>query len=190
MREVVVLGRRGPAEAAFTPTELLGLAALADRGEIDLSAGLVPIVSLDGTVNEIIGRIVRTYVAWVSEHPALHAYAIQDSSGPFEQGIDRIATTVAEVLALAIDMLGVELGEAERSTVDPLAFGLVGAVFGTVRRWVSRTPRQPGADRLAALLAGSAWHLLDGHARRLGLDIDPDLPVAELLPAAAGEPAG
>jgi ferredoxin/flavodoxin---NADP+ reductase len=36
VREVVVLGRRGPAEAAFTLPELVGLAGLAETGELDV----------------------------------------------------------------------------------------------------------------------------------------------------------
>ncbi|MBS45874.1 MAG: 4Fe-4S ferredoxin [Nocardioides sp.] len=36
VREVVVLGRRGPADAAFTLPELVGLAALSDRGDLDV----------------------------------------------------------------------------------------------------------------------------------------------------------
>ncbi|MCW2815582.1 MAG: 4Fe-4S ferredoxin [Nocardioides sp.] len=36
VREVVVLGRRGPAEAAFTLPELVGIAGLAERGALDV----------------------------------------------------------------------------------------------------------------------------------------------------------
>ncbi|TIC89042.1 4Fe-4S dicluster domain-containing protein [Nocardioides sp. GY 10113] len=36
VREVVVLGRRGPAQSAFTVPELIGLSALADAGAIDV----------------------------------------------------------------------------------------------------------------------------------------------------------
>lgn len=45
VREVVVLGRRGPAEAAFTVPELVGLVGLVDRGAIDVvvDAGGAPL---------------------------------------------------------------------------------------------------------------------------------------------------
>ncbi|WP_141015077.1 FAD-dependent oxidoreductase [Nocardioides sambongensis] len=36
VREVVVLGRRGPAQAAFTVPELIGLTGLAESGEVDV----------------------------------------------------------------------------------------------------------------------------------------------------------
>ena len=38
--------------------------------------------------------------------------------------------------------------------------------------------------RVSELLAHSVWSLLDGHARRLGLQVDPDRPIVELIPAA------
>ena len=45
LREVVVLGRRGPADAAFTLPELVGLAGLAEQGAIDVvvDTGGVPL---------------------------------------------------------------------------------------------------------------------------------------------------
>lgn len=154
----------------------------------DLSAGLIPEVTLDGTVNQIIRRIITAYVDWVVAHPAAHAFASQES-GPVVQGTDRIAGAVTDILQLAITLLGAELDDDEQALVDPLAHGLVGAVFGTVRRWVSREPRQPTGRALVDLLSQSVWNLLDGHARRLGLSIDPDSPLVDLLPAAAEGPA-
>jgi AcrR family transcriptional regulator len=163
-----------------------------DRADLDrairahildsLTDGLIPEVTLDGTVNQIIRRIVAAYVDWVVAHPAAHAFAAQELSGPFEQGTDRIAFAVNDILMLAITLLGADLDDDERALVDPLAHGLVGAVFGTVRRWVSREPRAPEATALVDLLSQSVWNLLDGHARRLGLVLDPDLPLVDLLP--------
>lgn len=151
----------------------------------DLTDGLIPEVTLDGTVNQIIRRIIASYVDWVVDHPAAHAFAAVELSGPLEQGTDRIANAVNDILVLAIDLLGAELDDDERALVDPLAHGLVGAVFGAVRRWVSREPRAPEAKVLVDLLSQSVWNLLDGHARRLRLHIDPDVPLVDLLPTPA-----
>lgn len=151
----------------------------------DLTAGLMPVVSLEGTINETIRRIIGTYVEWVVAHPALHAFAIQELSGPFERGTDRIAGAVVELLQVATALLGVELDDDESALLEPLAHGLVGAVFGAVRHWVSRSPRRPDARRVVGLLAQSVWSMLDGHARHLGLTLDPDLPLGELLPGSS-----
>ena len=141
----------------------------------------MPAVSLDGTVNEVIRRIITTYVDWTVLHPGQHAFAVQEANGPAQHGIDQIAQMLAELLELAIAMLGADLNDSERALVDPLAHGLVGAVFGAVRRWVTREPQEPSARALAELLSMSVWNLLDGHARRFGLEIDPDLPLLALF---------
>jgi len=163
----------------------------ADRADLDraiqaqiveeIAALLLPQVTLDGTVHQIIGRIVTTYLDWVEAHPALHRFAEVDSSDPMQQGIARIAEVLVELLTTALELLHADLAEDERAALDPLAHGLVGAVLGAVRRWVVREPREPDTHRLAALLGESVWYLLDGHARRLGIDLDPDVPVEELL---------
>lgn len=147
----------------------------------DLTSVLQPAVSLDGTVNEVIRRIISTYVDWTVLHPGLHAFAVQEASGPAQHGIDQIAAQLTELLELAIALLGANLNDAERALVDPLAHGLVGAVFGAVRRWVTREPQEPSAAEISELLSTSVWNLLDGHARRFDLHLDPDLPLVALF---------
>jgi len=168
-----------------------------DRADLDaairahiiasLQTELAPAVSLEGTVNEIIERIISTYVGWTVAHQSLHAFALQEAAGAFQQGVDQIAEMLSDLLTLAITLLGAELDEAEVALVDPLAHGLVGAVLGAVRRWLAREVREPSADRLANLLSLSIWNLLDGHARRLGVVLDPDLPIADVF-AGSGSP--
>ena len=151
----------------------------------DLSGELLPAVTLDGTIPQIIERIVSTYVSWAVAHPALHRLAEQDSStsgpGPLQHGIERIALAVAELITTAFDLLEVELGEDERASVDPLVFGLVGAVFSAVRRWMARPERTPSAPVLVSLVTDSVWYLLQGHARTLGVPLERDEPVEVLL---------
>ncbi len=172
-----------------------------DRADLDvairahiiarLQAELTPAVSLEGTVHEIILRIISTYVDWTVAHPALHHFAVQESHGPFQQGIDQIAAMLSDLLDLVISLLGAELDEHEKALVDPLAHGLVGAVFGTVRRWMVRDVREPSAARLSELLTISVYDLLEGYARRLGVVLDPDLQLSEVFSqvGAAGESA-
>ncbi len=111
----------------------------------DLTAVLAPAVSLDGTVNEVISRIISTYVDWSVAHEALHAFAVQEADGAFQRGIEQIGAMLTELLELAIVLLGAELDDNEKALVDPLAHGLLGAVFGAVRRWLTRVPREPSA---------------------------------------------
>ena len=157
----------------------------------DLWALLLPAVTLDGTIPDIIERIVSTYVTWAVEHPGLHRVAEQDTSGsdsPLQQGIERIAHQVVELIEIAVDSLGADPTDDQRAALDPLVFGLVGAVFGAVRRWVARDEQVPGADVLVGLVTESVWFIIDGHARTLGLELARDQPVEQLLASVeAGE---
>ena len=176
----------------------------ADRAELDravqaaivdeLSAELLPTVSLQGTIPEIVERIVARYVSWAVAHPALHRLAEQDTgldvAGPLHQGIERIAQQAADLITAAVDAVGLQPTDDERAAIDPLVFGLVGAVFSAVRRWLSKPQREPAAPVLVALVTQSVWHILNGHARSLGLVLDPKQPVEELLAGAARAEAG
>ena len=92
-----------------------------------------------------------------------------------------IADQVVELIETAVDILRLELSDDDRAAIDPLAHGLVGAVFGAVRRWIARPVREPSAEVLVELLTASVWFLIHGHARGLGLELDPDKPIEELL---------
>lgn len=154
----------------------------------DLWNQLLPCVTLDGTIPQIVERIVSTYVSWAVAHPALHRIAEQDGSrdgsSPLQQGIERIAEQVAILIVTAVDALKLEVTDEERAAIDPLVFGLVGAVFGAVRRWMSKPERVPPAEVLVELTTQSVWHILRGHAQTLGVELLPDVPVEELLAGA------
>jgi AcrR family transcriptional regulator len=167
----------------------------ADRAELErsiqerivdrLREQVQPTVSTTGTIGEIIVRIVDSYVRWAADHPALHRMVEQTpaaAQGPtaLELAITSIAEQVQGLITLAVDVLGVELGEGEAAALDPLVFGIVGQAFATTRRWAARSTVEPRPDVLARLLARSVWHQIDGHARALGVVLDPDMTLDEL----------
>jgi AcrR family transcriptional regulator len=167
-----------------------------DRADLDLAIQqaivaqlwerLLPAVTLDGTVPQIIDRIVGTYVDWAVSHPALHHVVDHDyGSGALEQALDEIATEIGGIISFAISAFGGKL-EFDEAELDPLMHGLVGAVFGSVRRWLNRPQRALSADRLQATVSQSVWFVLEGHARLAGVTLDPELTVTELVEAAAG----
>ncbi len=151
----------------------------------DLAEKLLPTVTLDGTIPEIVERAVASYVAWAVAHPSLHRVAESDpvdgSGGPLERGLERIAGQVADLVNTAVEMLQLPVRDHHRAVVDPLAFALVGAVFSAVRRWLAAEDRAPAAPVLVAALTDSVWYLLEGHVRAMGLELDRDQPVEQLL---------
>ncbi|GGF36264.1 TetR family transcriptional regulator [Marmoricola endophyticus] len=173
-----------------------------DRADLDravtaeivdgLAERLVAEVTLDGTIPDIVRRVVGSYVEWASGHPPLHMLVIQGSGAggsPLEEGMGRIAGQVHELLGYAIEVLGLDASDDELAALDSLAYGLVGAVFGAVRRWSGSDPEsRPAPDVLVGLVADSVWFLISGHAAHLGLVLDRDQPVEEVLLGALSEP--
>ncbi len=167
-----------------------------DRADLDqavqgavlemLAGELLPEVTLDGTIEEIIRRIVGTYVHWTVSHPSLHRFAEHDvpgasGSSALEVAVVQIAGQVEELITVGAAQLGVELGSDDADSLDPLVFGLVGAVFSATRRWLARAERRPDADTFVKVVSDSVWHIIDGHARRLGIELDPHISVESLI---------
>lgn len=165
----------------------------ADRAELDQAVqaaildGLwelvLPALTLEGTVPDLLERGVGSYVNWAVAHPSLHWLADHDfsESGPLEQGLVRITTQITELLTLALDLLQIELSDSERDAIDPMIFGLLGAVFGAVRRWLFRPGRVLSPEALISLTSRSLWFAIQGHASGIGLDLDPEVPIQQIL---------
>ena len=176
----------------------------ADRADLDaavqgralelLRAELVPSLSFEGTPVDIIRRIVSAYVGWASEHPSLHEFAQQDPpgerAGQMEQAIQQIAGQIEDLINVGVEVLHVRLGEDDVAALDPLVFGLVGAVFTSTRRWLSRPVQQPAREQFVELVTEAVWLQIAGMARHRGVELDPDLPVEALLEAALEGTAG
>ena len=170
-----------------------------DRADLDaavqgavlglLRAELVPALSFEGTPVEIIRRIVAAYVGWAAAHPSLHEFAQADPAGGRGPGPDGTGHRPhrrpgrgphqRRRRGAARPARGAR-GEA----LDPLVFGLVGAVFTSVRRWLSRPERRPTAEQLVDLVTEAIWFQIAGMARARGVELDPDTPVERLLEAA------
>jgi AcrR family transcriptional regulator len=175
-----------------------------DRADLDaavqgralelLRAELVPALSFEGTPVDIIRRIVSAYVGWASEHPALHEFAQRDAPGPgigqMETAIQQIAGQIEDLINVGVEVLHVRLDEDEVAALDPLVFGLVGAVFNATRRWLSRPEQRPARERFVELVTEAVWLQIAGMAAGRGVELDPDVPVEALLEAAFDGTAG
>jgi len=172
----------------------------AERSDLDIAiqraivaqlwAKLLPSVTLEGTIPEMIERIVGTYVAWAAANPSLHQVVDRDhGSGVLEQAIDEIAAEIGQVIVFLLTTLGLEV-DLQDDELDALVHGVVGAVFGAVRRWLDRPERVLTPERLRVMMSQSAWFLIEGHARSLGVILDPEQPIADMLARATGLATG
>jgi AcrR family transcriptional regulator len=176
----------------------------ADRADLDravqtqvirlLLSELDPGVILEGSVEQVILRIVESYVTWAGDHPALHRVAVRDASGadganPLRAAVQQIADLVHRLFAVGAESLGITLDADDRDALDPFIFGLVSQAVGTVRLWLGRPERTPSASALARRMADSVWFLIDGHARARGGVIDPTMNLEDIVAATlAGSP--
>jgi len=152
----------------------------------DVGAILLPALAYDGTPDQIVTRIVGSFVRWARDHPTLYWFAERDLSGwgpsPLGQAVERVASGIEGLMSVVVSALGFELSDDDRTALDPWVFGMIGAVFAAVRRWLERPEREPSTEAFIGVLSESIWLQINGIALTRGISL-PDLPVAELLQA-------
>ncbi len=145
---------------------------------------LVPQVRLDGSISQIIERIISTYVEWAAAHPTLHDFAAREDAVDGEElaaTIKALVDEVVTIIVLAAAVVGVELSDDDQASLEPLIFGVVGMAFATVRTWLGREVREPTAQALAGMLAQTIWWAIWGLAHDRGVDLDPDVPLEDMI---------
>jgi len=166
----------------------------ADRADLDRAVQrqiceqvgneLLPALSYDGRPDQIIHRIVGSFVRWAEAHPTLYWFAERDLAGwgpsPLSQAVKQVAEGIEGIMSVVVAAMGVELSDDDRAALDPWVFGMIGAVFAAVRRWLEREERAPGIDACISILSESIWLQINGMALSRGLSL-PDLPVSDLL---------
>jgi len=175
----------------------------ADRADLDRAVQgyvlgqlrdlLLEEVALTGTIEQIINRIVSTYVDWAAAHPELHRVAERDPGTPkggvgeLEMAVKQLVDEVVQIILLGASVVGVELSEEDTLALEPLIFGVVGMAFGTVRRWLWREERAPSPEALSAILAQTIWWAIHGMAHDRGVDLDPHVPLEDMIAAVVSE---
>ncbi|GAA4824820.1 TetR/AcrR family transcriptional regulator [Nocardioides caeni] len=145
---------------------------------------LLPALAHDGTPDQVISRIIRALIDWAVAQPSLLWFVGRDVAdwgpSPLSQAIEQVAEAIEGIMTVVVMALGVELSEDDLAALDPWVFGLIGAVFAAVRRWLERDTRAPAPEVFAAVLSESVWVQIDGIARTRGVSL-PDLPIAEFF---------
>ncbi|MFI1911832.1 TetR/AcrR family transcriptional regulator [Nocardia sp. NPDC020380] len=142
---------------------------------------------LEGTLEEVIFRVIDTYVRMVLERPRLHAWIERGPGSGSPSGHAVITGTkaaVAEHIASVFTVAAALLGK-EHPGIDVGAATVVSMVDGGIARWLETRPPGLDATQLTEQLASSIWYLIDGHARALGIELDRERPISELLADAA-----
>lgn len=145
-------------------------------------------ITLDGTPREIVRRIISTYTHWAVAHASLLRFVERDVAGsterPLEQVIAQVADGVETMIEMLLTLLGGELSEHDKASLDPWVFGLIGGCMQAVRRWSSRPVIAPDIDFFVEVLTQGAWCQIHDLAASRGVDV-PDVPAQTLVAAAA-----
>lgn len=166
-----------------------------DRHELDVAAQvqilqglwaeLLPALRLEGTIRETVQRGIGVYVGWAVKHPQLHVVADVDTShdgnGALQQGIDMISARIVEILLAGAELLELDVSDDDIAAADPLVYGLVGMIFGAVRRWVHLGEQHPDATLMTRIISDSAIALIATRLKEFGVELDPDAPLGALI---------
>lgn len=150
----------------------------------DVGASLLQALTLEGTPEQIVNRVVGAFVDWTARHPTLFWFAERELPGwgpsPFAEAIESLASQIEAIMDSVVRAMGVELSAEDRAGLDPWVFGMIGAASSAIRRWLNRPLREPGAEAFKNMVAETMWVQIDAMARSRGIHL-PDVPVDQLV---------
>ncbi|HSX66876.1 TetR/AcrR family transcriptional regulator [Nocardioides sp.] len=145
----------------------------------DMNATLAPLLVPQGTVREMVGRGVRTYVEWVSEHANLHRFLGAGSAARPTHGSPQ-ATGGKTAFAMGLKELieGVIPLVVEtrlpRGAAENLAFAIIGQVDSVVNRWLLAGRSRSTKKDLVTFLTDATCGSIQAAAQISGVDLDVD----------------
>ncbi|MFI7666902.1 TetR/AcrR family transcriptional regulator [Nocardia sp. NPDC049526] len=146
-----------------------------------LLTALMPTLQPDGTLRDAVRGAIGTYVGWVERHPNLHRFLgdatpLGDSSQALTGARNRIGGRLADMFAISLARFGIDPNRAR-----PMAFGIIGFVDGFVNNWRSDAGTTLSCDQVEGILTESVLALFEGNARSLGVPLERDTIVKDLL---------
>lgn len=145
----------------------------------------------EGSIEEIIGRVVGGLVEWASQHPHLYLLAERDlgddQPGELLAMVRTLASNVASLISTVAGLFGISLDKVQSINLDLFTVGLIGQVRGTVNHWIRMADETVSPPQLTTLLTDAIWFQIDGFARTVGLQLDRDVTLDALV--SAGRPA-
>lgn len=145
---------------------------------------LAPVIQPDGSIRQIIERIVRTYLDWAMRHPVLHRLVSESSRHVDEEDLEdtivRVSSEFSRLVHGVLERMEVELPPTDEAIIQPLVLGMVGHALTLVRSWLEQSGTRPPPDKLVDHLVRGFWYQFEGHAREGGAELDQH---RELRPA-------
>ncbi len=144
---------------------------------------VMPTLDPAESLRATIFRLIDTYVRLVAAHPRTHEWIERGpgSSDPSGQAIvTGTKAAIAKRIAFFFETGAAALGHSDPG-IEVAAFAIVSMVDGAVTRWLQTRPAGWDVEGVSAMLTDSIRFLVDGHLRARGIEIDPDMPLNDLL---------
>ncbi|MBC7301485.1 MAG: TetR/AcrR family transcriptional regulator [Nocardia sp.] len=153
---------------------------IADRFVADIEDALD---IAEGSIHEILVRTIGAVVTWVQDHSRLHDFLRTGPSDadPDIDAMSALITTIAGSTRTLVTGLAGVIGVTDEASADTMSFAIVSMTEATVTRWSNDPNPALTRDELIEEVASYAWHVVDGVARRHGLNLDPDQQLTDVL---------
>jgi AcrR family transcriptional regulator len=136
-----------------------------------------------GSIREILARTIETVVDWMSEHPRLYEFL---RAGPTHQGegsLDAVSELKVRMVrrSEAIIASFAQLLGMDDAAFESVPFVVVTMVEATLAAWIRESGPRRSRAQMISTLTDITWFVLDGAARSIGLEVDPDDELTAVL---------
>lgn len=163
--------------------------AIGERLRDMLWAAIFPSIDLKtDSAREVIRRSVEEYVELVDKHPNVLRVFIQARSAATSESTVRTLNEGREITLAMADMFDHELREMEldHAAIELAAFAAFGSAASATEWWLGPEPdslRRMPRERFVAHLTTITMAVVVGTAETLGIAMDPDQPIHNVLPS-------
>jgi AcrR family transcriptional regulator len=163
--------------------------AIGERLRDMLWAAIFPSIDLKtDSAREVIRRSVEEYVELVDKHPNVLRVFIQARSAATSESTVRTLNEGREITLAMADMFDHELREMEldHAAIELAAFAAFGSAASATEWWLGPEPdslRRMPRERFVAHLTTIMMAVIVGTAETLGIAMDPDQPIHNVLPS-------
>lgn len=154
-----------------------------------LWAAIFPSLDLQtDSAREVVRRSVEEYVNLVDKHPNVLRVFIQATSGGTSDSTIATLNEGREITLAMADMFDNELREMalDHAALELAAHAAFGSAASATEWWLgpdSDSPRRMGREQFVAHLTTIMLAVIVGTAETLGITLDPDQPIHNVLPS-------
>ena len=152
--------------------------AVCDRAAREVFERILTSLDPDASVRQSIRQALDAYLGFVELNPGIVRFLINGTGGDTASPLIDVGRMIARVFVVfgSADLEGVS---ASLEATEPLAHGLIGAIFGVTDWWVNQDEAtRVSRDRVIGQLTEAVLGALNASLAVIGLRLDPDRPLS------------